>query len=244
MRGNARELRDKKVRDYFDRMTISEFLSVMGQEKYKPVLTRPYYGDPEVKKMEDKNYVLANFSDVVYEYLMMWDRIPTPDEYAKYCIELTYKRLEAEGVYINTHVKRALYNRRVNSYVSFITEIYTRKLLDRLLSSKYCIISSNEMDFKGVDIVVKNKHTGKCAYIHVTSNTPYARERALQKASKNGRDFTGHIWLYYDKKSIKQSLDPSLPELSTDTTKEYNGYYFFKKDYIKDRIELIEYRTK
>ena len=55
MRGNARELRDKKVRDYFDRMSISDFLSVMGEAKYKPVLTRPYYGDPEVKKMEDKN---------------------------------------------------------------------------------------------------------------------------------------------------------------------------------------------
>ncbi|HBF7594801.1 TPA: hypothetical protein KOX39_003416 [Clostridioides difficile] len=244
MRGNVKEVRDKKVRDYFDRMSISEFLSVMGQEKYKPVLQIVNYRDPEVKKMEDRNYVLATFSDVVYEYLMMWDRIPTPTEYAKYCVKLTYDRLEADGVFINTEVKKALFNRRVNSYVSFITEIYTRKLFDRLLSSKYSIVSSNEMDFKGVDIVVKNRQTGKCAYIHVTSNTAHARERALQKANKHGRDFTGHIWLYYDKKTIRQSLDHTLPELSTDTTKEYNGYYFFKKDYIKERIELIEYRTK
>ena len=244
MKGYIKEVRDKKVRDYFDRMSISEFLAVVGESKYKPVLHIVDYKDTEVKKMEDRNYVLPNFSDVVYEYLMMWDRIPTPTEYAKYCVKLTYDRLEAEGIFINTEVKKALFNRRVNSYVSFISEIYTRKLLDTLLSSKYSILSSNKMDFKGVDIVVKNKCTGKCAYIHITSNTPYARERAIQKANKGGRDFTGHIWMYYDKKTIRQSLDPSLPELSTDTTKEYNGYYFFKRDYVIERVDLIKYRTK
>ena len=236
--------KDKVVREYFDSMPIGEFLSILGAVEYRPKLYSLNYRDAEVQKMENKNYVLANFTDVVYVYLRKYNRMPTPHDYAMYEVKKVHSRLQRDKIQINDNVKKALYNRRVNSYVSFIAEIYTRMIFKRLLSSKYSILSSEEMDLvHGVDIVIKNNHTGKCAYIHVTSNTKYARDRALQKATKNGRDFTGHMWLYYDKKRIADYNNPLLPELSTDTTSEWNGYYLFKKDYIQEKIEYIEYKT-
>lgn len=239
---NLEEL-DRKVRNYFDRMELEEFIAIISAKKYKPSLHIVDYKDKNVQAMEDKNYVLANFSEVVYEYLKEFNRMPTPKEFANYSIQIIYDRLERDGVTITEEVLKALHNRRVNSYVSFINEIHTRKLMEALLPSDYYIMSSAEMDLKhGVDIIVRNWALNKEAYLHVTSNTAYARERAIQKGNKFGRDFTGHIWLYYDKKNVRQSLDASLPLLETDTTIEHNGFFLFKEEYIQDKIDYIIYK--
>ena len=236
--------KEKYAREFIDNLTLHDFLELMKSKDYKPYQYKEInYKDRNVQLEEKKNYILSVFSEVVYEYASRYNRLPTPHEYALYKITTVLEKLAEEGIEVNGEVKKAIYNRKVNGYISFMAEIQAKKTMNLLLSTKYHILCTDTMDFKGVDLAVRNKHTNKVAYIHITSNTHHARAKALEKANKFGRNFDGHLWMFYDKKTLSQLADEELPELSTDTTKEWNNYYFFKEKYIKQIINLIEDKT-
>lgn len=245
VQGINKAKKEQVARQYIEGLSLTEFLAILKQDEYRPYLYKKInYSDANVRVQEKYNGAIASFSEVVYEYVKRYDRLPTPFEYSQFNVKAVLNKLAEEGAEITPDLKKALYNRRINAYISFMAEIQARKTLAIMLSNKYQIMASDSMDYMGVDIAVRNKYTNRMAFIHVTSNTPYAKLKAEHKSQMKGRDFTGHLWMFYDKKTLSELADKTLPELSTDTTKEWNGYYFFKKEYIQHIIMCIEDKTE
>lgn len=226
---------DKRVRNYFARMTESDFISMLSKNEYKPkrMAVKNYMTDKNIEEMNKRNYVLEDFTEVCAFNIDMTGALPTPDQYAKYKFNNIVDKLKKDGVNITDEVKGALYNRRVNGYVSYMNEEHTKCILKTLLPQEYEIMTDSETDqYKGVDIIIINKETNKQYYIHITSNTTSAIKYAKEKETRGqNRDFSGHIWLCYDKLEWDKNIN-NYKEFNSRTTTIMNGYYLFNVTFL------------
>ena len=226
---------EKRVRNYFGRMTESDFITTLSKGEYRPkrMAVKNYMTDKNIEEMNKRNYVLEDFTEVCAFNIDMTGALPTPEQYAKYKFNNTVDRLKKDGVNVTDEVKGALYNRRINSYISFMNEEHTRCILKELLPEEYEVMTDSETDqYKGVDITIINKETNEQYYIHITSNTPSAIKYAKEKETRGqNRDFSGHIWLCYDKLEWDKSAN-KYKEFNSRTTTMMNGYYLFNTTFL------------
>lgn len=220
--------------------------------------------DSEYIKMEKNNRVLGrSFHHSFEKWYKQYKRIPTPQEFVALQMKDVRKNYNNEGwrkkYKINFQwtpiVEKGIKCRLLRSYKSFINELHT-ELMIKDLYPKCDIIRDDELDFSGVDLLVRDRKNKIDHNIHITKNSDYAIDFLFKKEGKElefrgyksklyakprwkkvnhslycDRDFTGHTFLFYS-------------ENESEYVKKINGYPLFKESYIKMKIDTItELRT-
>lgn len=220
--------------------------------------------DLEYIKMENNNRILGrSFQHNFEKWYKKFGRIPTPQEFVAMQMQDIKKNYSNEGwkrkYKINFQwtpiVEKGIKQRLLRSYKSFINELHTELMINELYP-KYVVSRSDELDFSGIDLLVKDRKNNIDHKLHITKNSEYAIDYLFRKEGKSlefrgygsvlyakprwknvnhsiykDRDFTGHTFLLYT-------------DYPSDVVKVINGYSLFRESYIKLKIDTVtELRT-
>lgn len=218
------------------------------EEKNNPVIQQAYANTKMTGRM---------FSHTFDKWIKKYNRVPTPKEFLAMQFNDFKKNIdrpnfaEKYGIQlpITPLLEKAIKNRILRGYKSLMIEIHTQlQLMDLYPACK--VISNDDLDMAGVDIVLRNTKNGKQVFIHVTSWTGLGAECLLEKGNRTlsfkqeenrcysrpvwgssakkgyrNRNFKGHTFLsYYDVKN------------ADDRIKMLNGYPLFQQEYLRSKV--------
>lgn len=227
-------------------------------------MTKAERNDTEYEKMENNNRILGrSFHHSFEKWYKKYKRIPTPQEFVAMQMQDIRKNYANEGwkrkYKINFQwtpiVEKGIKQRLLRSYKSFINELHTELMIKELYPT-YGVIRNDELDYSGIDLLVRDRKNNIDHKIHITKNSDYAIGFLFKKEGKelkfrgygsnlfarptwkrinnslcSQRDFTGHTFLLY-------TDDPN------DAVKVINGYPLFRESHIKMKIDVLtELRT-
>lgn len=227
-------------------------------------MTKAERNDTEYEKMENNNRILGrSFHHSFEKWYKKYKRIPTPQEFVAMQMQDIRKNYANEGwkrkYKINFQwtpiVEKGIKQRLLRSYKSFINELHTELMIKELYPT-YGVIRNDELDYSGIDLLVRDRKNNIDHKIHITKNSDYAIGFLFRKEGKelkfrgygsklfarptwkrinnslcSQRDFTGHTFLLYT-------------DAPNDAVKVINGYPLFRESHIKMKIDVLtELRT-
>lgn len=243
------------------KLTRTQLEYWLRQKEYTVPNTKLSYSEmknPDVKKMERHNRILGRSFHHTFEiWFKKWKRIPTPQEFTAMQMQDlkknfncdAWKRNQRVDFELSPIVEKAIKCRILRSYISFINEIHTELTIKELFPN--CeVIRNDELDFAGIDLLVKDKKHKVEHKIHITKDSEYAIDFLFRKEGKllefrgyesklyarpcwkrtkhaiyKDRSFKGHTFFLYNTKA-----NPNV--------KLVNGYPLFTDSFIKNKLEV------
>ena len=80
-------------------------------------------------------------------------------------------------------VEKGIKQRLLRSYKSFINELHTELMIKELYPT-YDIIRNDELDYSGIDLLVRDRKNNIDHKIHITKNSDYAIDFLFRKEGK------------------------------------------------------------
>lgn len=251
------------------RFTLEHLEALLRRKEFRIreyALTKAEQQDPTIPKAY-KNIQMAGrcFSHTFHKWMTTYNRVPTPAEFTCLQFNDVLKNLKRDrfrakqGIILPMSValEKTIKNRILRGYKSIIIEIHTQLQLERLYP-KCKLISNEDLDRNGVDILMHDIRKNIYVNMHVTSWTGMGTESLLEKGGKqitfknvegtvfsrpiwgktsrsnyNKRDFTGHTFLTYYNVRNKD-----------DRIFMVNGYPFFQDEYLKMKVDFKLKRIK
>lgn len=244
-------------------LTTASLEHWLRQREYtiQPVrLTAREVADANLKAMEKNNRVLGrSFHHTFDKWYKQFKRIPTPQEFMALQLKdiranfsnTAWKRNNNIKFTWTDTVEKGIKNRILRSYKSFIIELHTELLISELFP-KYQIMRDGELDYSGIDLLVKDRKNKVDHFLHITKNGEYAIDYLFKKEGRSlefrgygeslwarpewkksnhaiysNRSFTGHTFLLYDESGK-----------GCGSCKLVNGYPLFTDEYIKYKLEV------
>lgn len=194
------------------------------------------------RKRQADNYNVSSVFNLFEKMCAECGRIITMPEYLNEYMRLVQRQFSYSFVsYLHYEEEKIFKNimklRGYSAYRSALAEVGLKLMLE-VMSDDYVIhMTENTDQILGVDIVAENKYKDEAYYIHVTKESGFAKDRLAEKDGKiievfnyntqqyekYQRDFTNHIYAFYDE-------DENNCEI-------INGVYIFKKDYIAELLK-------
>ncbi len=184
-----------KVNRYRNKITLTGLNRLLNRVEFK---IKEYKLTEEEKKNPVIQQAYANtkmtgrmFSHTFDKWIKKYNRVPTPKEFLAMQYTDFKKNIdrpnfaEKYGIHlpITPLLEKAIKNRILRGYKSLMIEIHTQlQLMDLYPSCK--VISNDDLDMAGVDIVLRNTKNGKQVFIHVTSWTGLGAECLLEKGNR------------------------------------------------------------
>lgn len=227
-------------------------------------MTREEVDNIEYKKMELNNRILGrSFHHTFEKWFRQWKRIPTPQEFVamqmqdikrNYSNEAWRRKYKISFAWTPI-VEKGIKQRLLRSYKSFINELHTELLIKELYPSVE-ILRSDELDFSGIDIYVRDRKSGIEHKIHITKNSEYAIDflfkkegRALEFKGYGNSLFARPNWKksnhsIYKDRSFKGHTFFLYSEVNSSDIKMVNGYPLFTMSYVNRKMEADRIRLK
>lgn len=222
----------------------------------KIVMTKEEINDIEYKKMEQNNRILGrNFHHNFERWFRKWGRIPTPQEFIAMQMQDVQKNMNNEGWKRKYKISfkltpitiKGIKQRMLRSYISFINELHTELLIKEIFP--WVKIERNgELDFAGIDLLIRDFKNNVSHKIHITKNSEYAIEFLFKKEGREleFRGYGNKLWAVpswkrsnhsiYKNRSFKGHTFFLYGISEDDTTRIVNGYPLFKKQYIINKL--------
>lgn len=242
-------------------LTVEMLEKWLKKREYSPPnysLTKAELKDANYQLMEKNNRILGrSFHHTFEKWYKAYNRIPTPQEFVAMQMKDIKKNFSREGwqerngvtFKMTPLVEKGLKQRLLRSYISLITELHAELTIQRLFPT-YEIVRNDELDYSGIDLLVIDKKNQVEHKIHITKANEYAIDFLFKKEGKE-LEFRGYGSTLYARpnwKKIKHSVYRErdfkghtfflYTGHSTDDVKVINGYPLFRKEYIKNKIEV------
>lgn len=240
-------------------LTVPKLEYWLKQAEYKVPqikMSKSEMADINYKNMEKNNRILGrSFHHTFEKWFREWGRIPTPQEFMAMQMQDIRKNFANEGWKRNHRinfewtptVEKGIKQRLLRSYISFINELHTELIIKECFPH-VTIERSDELDYSGIDLLVKDKKNGVNHKIHITKNSEYAVDFLFKKEGRvlefrgygeklwgcptwkrinhsiyKDRSFRGHTFFLYGKSANAE-------------TRMVNGYPLFTKEYVKNKL--------
>ena len=222
-------------------------------------LTSQDINEENFKKMEQANRIMGrNFHHAFEIWYKQFKRIPTPQEFLVLQLQdlknnmknPSWRAKNYANFEFTPAVEKGIKHRILRSYKSFIIELHTVLAVQEIFPDLK-VITNAELDFAGVDLLVKD-HKNKIEHsIHITKASEYAIDFLFKKEGRSltfrgygsklyarpkwtninhciykHRDFTGHTFLLYYTQGQYEIMQ------------YINGYPLFRMEYIKYKLDV------